>query len=281
MRPIKTILASLLLGGAVAMAALPGPASAAGGAGKVVDTDFTFEGPFGTFDTMQLQRGFQVYHQVCANCHGMKFVSFRELGDPNGPAFPEEQVRAIAEQYMVPDDSPEAAPGDTRPGRPSDKFPEGSYPGAPDLSLMAKARAGFHGPYGTGLSQLVNGMGGAEYIYSLLLAGPETGYTGEQQMQAGTVLYENLAFGGYYSMPQPLYGNDVDYQAHGEGGDYTPPEATIEQQAKDVAAFLMWAAEPKMVERKEAGFRNIVWLVILAVLLYFTNKAIWRPVKGD
>ena len=87
--------------------------------------------------------------------------------------------------------------------------------------------------------------------------------------------------GGLIAMPQPLYGDDVDYAAYGEGEGYVPPEPTIEQQSKDVSAFLMWAAEPKMVERKEAGFRNLIWLVILAVLLYFTNKAIWKPVKGD
>jgi len=99
---------------------------------------------------------------------------------------------------------------------------------------------------------------------------------------AGATLYENpVMAGGRISMPQPLYGDDVDYAAHGEGSGYTPPEATIEQQSKDVAAFLMWAAEPKMTERKEAGFRNLIWLIILSVLLYYTNKAIWKPIKGD
>jgi len=269
---LKTFLRATLLTAAMA---LPQGALAAGGAGEVEDVQFSFEGPFGTYDQMQLQRGFQVYHQICAGCHGMKYVSFRELGNEDGPNFPEEQVKAIAAEYFVEDTGPDAQPGDTRPGLPSDKFPANDAAGAPDLSLMAKARAGFHGPSGTGINQLFRGIGGPEYIYSLL-----TGYTGETMEQAGTILYENTAFGGYYSMAQPLYGDDVDYAVYGEANGYTPPEATIEQQAKDVAAFLMWAAEPKMVERKEAGFRNLIWLVILSVLLYFTNQAIWRSVKG-
>jgi len=279
---MKTLIRAALVSAAMA---LPGSAFAAGGAGHVTDVDFSFEGPFGTYDAMQLQRGFQVFHQVCAGCHGLKFVSFRELGRADGPNFPEEQVKAIAEQYEVPDDGPEAVPGDMRTAKPSDKFPANNALGAPDLSLMAKARAGFHGPMGLGINQMMKGIGGPEYIYSLL-----TGYTGEEVEQAGTILYENEAFpGGLISMAQPLWGDDVEYGVfetgaggeHGGGHGYAPPAPTIEQQAKDVSAFLMWAAEPKMVERKEAGFRNLIWLVILSVLLYFTNKAIWRPVKGD
>ena len=269
-------LTSALLAAALA---LPGAAHAAGGGLDTTDVEFSFEGPFGTFDQYQLQRGFQVFHQVCAGCHGMKYVAFRELGREDGPNFPDEQVDAIAEQYQCLDtDTPE--PGDTRPCKASDKFPENNMLGAPDMSLIAKARAGFSGPYGTGINQLFQGIGGPEYIYTLL-----NSYTGEQKMQAGTVLYENTNFvgGDWIAMAQPLYGGDVDYSVHGGNGngDYIPPEPTIEQQSKDVAAFLMWAAEPKMIERKEAGFRNLIWLVILAVLLYFTNKAIWRPVKGD
>lgn len=264
------ILASAL---AAALAAASGPALAAGAGGEVTDVEFSFEGPFGTFDRFQLQRGFQVYHQVCAGCHGLKYLSFRELGDPNGPAFPEEQIKAIAEQYTVKD--PEADGGE-RPGRPSDKFPANEMMGAPDMSLLAKARAGFHGPYGLGINQLMQGTGGPEYIYSLLL-----GYNGEEKEQAGTILYGNDIYpGGYINMAAPLYGDDVEYASYGEPNGYTPPEPTIEQEAKDVAAFLYWAAEPKMVERKEAGLRNLLWLVVLSVLLYFTNKKIWARVKG-
>ncbi|MEM9146419.1 MAG: cytochrome c1 [Pseudomonadota bacterium] len=256
---------------------VPGSALAAGGAGYVEDVDFSFEGPFGTYDQYQLQRGFQVYHEICAGCHGMKFVSFRELGRADGPNLPDEQVKAIAELYEVADTGPDAFPGDTRPAVPSDRFPANESVGAPDLSLIAKSRAGFHGPSGTGINQLMKGIGGPEYIYSLL-----TSYTGEEQEQAGALLYENKTMaGGWISMAPPLYGDDVEYAVYGEGNGYTPPEATLEQQAKDVAAFLMWAAEPKMVERKEAGLRNLIWLVVLAALLYFTNKKIWAPIKGD
>ncbi|MEM7496839.1 MAG: cytochrome c1 [Pseudomonadota bacterium] len=262
--------------GALALAvALPGAAVAAGAGGEVEDHNFSFEGPFGSYDRFQLQRGFQVYQNVCSGCHGMQYVSFRALGEPGGPEFPEEQVRAIAAQYMVED--PQT--GEMREGKPSDNFPVNDAVGAPDMSLLAKARAGFHGPYGTGISQLVNGIGGPEYIRALLL-----GYTGEEVEQAGTILYENTVMpGGLINMAPPLYGDDVEYQVFGEGAEdasYTPPEPTMEQEAADVAAFLMWAAEPKLVERKEAGVRNLLMLIVLAVLLYFTNKQIWAAVKG-
>jgi ubiquinol-cytochrome c reductase cytochrome c1 subunit len=266
---LRTIKAVLL----AAAVALPGAALAAGEGGEVTDIDFSFEGPFGSFDQYQLQRGFQIYQNVCSGCHGMKYLAFRDLGSETGPNFPEEQVRAIAAQYQIQD--PDT--GDMRPGLPSDNFPANDAVGAPDMTLLAKARAGFHGPYGTGISQLVNGMGGPEYIYSLLL-----GYTGEMKEQAGSVLYENTVYpGGLINMAQPLYGSDVEYKVYGEDtGDYVPPEPTLEQEAEDVAAFMMWAAEPKLVERKEAGIRNFLMLVVLAVLLYFTNKQIWASVKG-
>lgn len=257
----------------LAALALPGAAQAAE-QGHIEDVAFSYEGPFGTFDKYQLQRGFQVYQEVCSACHGLKYVAFRTLGDETGPAFPEEQVKAIAAMYDVPD--PDGEPGDTRAGLPSDRFPENTAAGAPDLSLMAKARAGFHGPYGLGISQLFKGLGGAEYIYSLL-----TGYTGEEQEMAGAILYENTAFaGGLISMTPPLFEGAVEYQVFGEGEPgYHPPEATVEQMARDVSAFLMWTAEPKLVERKQAGFRNILFLVVLTVLLYFTNKVLWAPIK--
>ena len=243
-------------------------AFAAGGTGEVTDYDFSFEGPFGTFDQMQLQRGLQVYTEICSACHGMKFVAFRTLGDPGGPELPMDQVRAYAEFYEIWDPTLFDGEGDFRPATPADKFPEGLVSNAPDLSLMAKARAGFSGPLGTGISQFVNGMGGPEYIASLL-----SGYTGEAKEEAGTLLYENKAYsGGYISMSQPLYGDDVFYE------DGT--EATIEQQAQDVAAFLMWTAEPKMMARKQSGLAGVIFLAVLSTLLYLTNKRIWAPVKA-
>jgi len=271
---IKTRIIPVLMAAAVA---LPGAAFAAGGETQIEDVSFSYEGPFGTYDKHQLQRGFQVFHEVCAACHGLRYLSFRELGHETGPAFPDEQVKAIAALYEVPDE--EGEPGDTRPGKPFDKFPVNTGAGAPDLSLMAKARAGFHGPYGLGLNQLFRGIGGAEYIYSLLV-----GYTGEEIEEAGAVLYENHAFpGGKLSMPPPLSEGLVEYVMHGgeagEGHAAEAPEATVEQMAEDVSAFLMWAAEPQMVERKQSGLRNFLFLVFLTVLLYFTNKALWAKIK--
>ncbi|WP_424972392.1 cytochrome c1 [Dinoroseobacter sp. S76] len=249
---------------AAALSLSGGAALAAGGAGHVDDYAFSFEGPFGTYDQMQLQRGLQVYTEVCAACHGLKFVPLRTLGDQGGPALPEDQVRAYAEFYEVFD----AEIDDFRAARPTDHFPASSLENAPDLSLMAKARAGFHGPYGTGLAQLFNGMGGAEYIASLL-----AGYTGEEKEEAGTVLYENVTFpGGWISMAPPLYGDDVEFA----DGSSTELEAI----SQDVAAFLMWTAEPKQNARKQTGFIAVTFLIVLSVLLYLTNKRIWAPVKA-
>jgi ubiquinol-cytochrome c reductase cytochrome c1 subunit len=275
---IKTRIIPALMAAAVTVSgvALPGAAHAAEGEQHIENVAFSYEGPFGTFDSHQLQRGFQVFHEVCAACHGLQYVSFRSLGWETGPAFPEEQVKAIAALYEVADE--EGEPGDTRAAKPADNFPANTGAGAPDLSLMAKARAGFHGPYGLGLSQLFNGMGGGEYIYSIL-----TEYTGEEIEEAGAVLYENKAFAGNkISMNPPLEDDLIEYVMHGGEGDghgADAPEATVEQMAEDVSAFLMWAAEPHMTERKKSGLRNILMLVFLTVLLYFTNKALWASVK--
>ena len=261
------MLKQTLVSAALALSLLGGAAQAAGGAGEVTDYNFSFEGPFGTYDQAQLQRGLQVYTEICSACHGLQYVPLRTLADPNGPQLPEDQVRAYAEFYEVWDPTLFDGEGDFRPATPNDHFPASSLSNAPDLSLMAKARAGFSGPYGTGMAQLFKGMGGAEYIASLL-----TGYTGSEKEQAGALFYGNSAYGGYFAMSQPLWGDDVEYM------DGTP--ATIEQQAQDVAAFLMWAAEPKMMERKQAGFVGVVFLTILSVLLYLTNKRLWAPVKA-
>lgn len=239
-------------------------AFAAGEAAHIEDVAFSFEGPFGSFDEFQLQRGLQVYTEVCSACHGMKFVPIRTLADAGGPALPEDQVRAYATQFTVTD----AETGEDRPGAVTDHFPHSSLPNAPDLSLMAKARAAFHGPYGSGISQLLNGTGGPEYIHAIL-----TGYTGEEIEQAGSVFYENHAFpGGMIAMTPPLSDDQVTY------ADGTP--ATVDQMSMDVSAFLMWAAEPKMMARKHAGLTAVIFLSVLSVLLYLTNKRIWAKVKG-
>ncbi|WP_166418236.1 cytochrome c1 [Cochlodiniinecator piscidefendens] len=254
----------LTISAVAALGLMAGGAMAAGDSEQhIEDFDFSFEGPFGTFDQHQLQRGLQVYTEVCSSCHGLQYLYFRNLADEGGPDYTEEQARAYAEQFEVYDD----AIDDFRPATPADNFPVNDGVGAPDLTLMAKARAGFHGPAGLGINQIVYGMGGPEYIASLL-----TGYTGETKTQAGTTLYENTAFpGGWISMAPPLFGDDIEY-ADGHSN-------SLHHEAEDVAAFLMWTAEPHMMARQSAGFLGVIFLSVLSVLLYLTNKSLWKPVK--
>ncbi len=261
LRKIAITAASVLaLSGALSGAAF----AAATGVQHIEDVAFSFEGPFGTFDEHQLQRGLQVYTEVCSACHGMKFVPIRSLSDDGGPNLPEDQVRVYATQFSAIDKDT----GEEREAMPNDFFPKSALANAPDLSLMAKARAGFHGPYGSGINQFFRGIGGPEYIVSIL-----TGYTGHEVEQAGSVFYENTAFaGGLISMPPPLSDDLVTY-ADGH-------EATTHNMAEDVAAFLMWAAEPHMMARKKAGFVAVLFLGLLTVLLYLTNKRLWAPHKG-
>jgi len=266
----------------VALSLSAGGAWAAGTEGHITDVAFSFEGPFGKFDQNQLQRGLKIYTQVCSACHGMQYVPIRTLGDEGGPRLPEDQVRAYAAQLEIYDPEIE----DFRPGIPTDRFPKVTSAGAPDLSLMAKKRAGFHGPVGTGLNQLFRGMGGPEYIYSLM-----TGYHEVPECAPEDFVGNyNAAFtaggfpdackdenghhtvpGSWIAMGQPLWGDDVEFD------DGTT--ATLEQEAEDVAAFLMWAAEPKMMARKHAGLTGVIFLTALSVLLYLTNKRIWAPIK--
>ena len=277
------------LAAALTAASLGSAALAAGAEAHIEDHAFTFEGPFGVFDQAQLQRGYQVYNEVCSACHGMKYLAYRHLGDEDGPGFPEEQVEAFAAQIEVLKDGTE---DEYREGAPYDYFPTPEYYGdgvPPDLSLIAKARAGFHGPYGTGVSQLFRGIGGPEYIYSLML-----GYEDAPECAADSDIggYYNTAFsaggfpaecideeghhmvpGSWIAMPPQIYEGLVEYA---DGTESSP-----EQLSEDISAFLMWAAEPKMMERKEAGLRNILWLGALAVLLYFVNKRLWAPIKRD
>lgn len=251
---------------ATAIALIPAASFAAGGSeGHIENIQFSFDGPFGKFDQNQLQRGLQIYTEVCAACHGLKYVPLRTLADSDGVGLPEDQMRAYAEQNFEVFD-PEL--DDYRPAKPTDHFPANNGAGAPDLSMMAKARAGFHGPYGLGLNQLFKGMGGAEYIAALL-----NGYTGEEKEEAGTILYENTAFpGGWISMSPPLSDELVEF-ADGHAND-------LHHLSEDVAAFLMWAAEPQMMARKQSGLVGVLFLALLSVLLYATNKRLWASVKG-
>lgn len=250
----------------------------------IPDVAFAHEGPFGKFDQMQLQRGLQVYTEVCSACHGLKYVPIRTLSDEGGPAMPVDQIREYAKQWTITD----ADTGEDREGVPTDNFPRSSLSNAPDLSTMAKARAGFSGPYGSGINQLFKGMGGPEYIHAIL-----TGYEDPPECAADFASdgYYNRYFakgaipdtckdeegrvmieGSWIAMPPPLSDDQVTY------ADGTA--ATVDQMSMDVASFLMWTAEPKMMARKEAGFVSVIFLVILSTLLYLTNKRIWAGVKG-
>ena len=230
---------------------------------EIHDVAFSFEGVFGKYDQPQLQRGLQIYTEGCAACHGLDLVAYRNLGDEGGPMMDAAQVKAYAAQFETFD--PEI--DDFRTAIPSDYFGESQYDGAPDLSLMAKARKGFEGPNGLLINPLFKGIGGPEYIAAIL-----NSYTGEEKEQAGTVLYENTAFpGGWISMPPPLMDELVEFEpAH---------ENDLEALSTDVSAFLMWTAEPKMMERKQVGIVAVIFLIFLAVMLYLTNKKLWAKAK--
>ncbi len=269
---------------AVALALSASTAMAAGGHAELTDVPFAHEGPFGKFDQMQLQRGLQVYTEVCSSCHGLEYVPIRSLSDAGGPGIPPDQVRAYAAEMDITDKET----GEDRPRLPTDHFPKSGMDTAPDLSQMTKSRAGFHGPYGTGISQLFNGIGGPEYVYSIL-----THYEDDPACAPDGVdgFYYNTAFpngsvpdsckdehgvatipGSWISMPPPLSDGIVEY-ADGHA-------TTEHAMAEDVSAFLTWTAEPKMMVRKEAGFKAVFFLIILTSLLYLTNKRIWSKVKG-
>ncbi len=292
----------LATGAAFALALIPAASFAAGGGDQhIEDYSFSFEGPFGSYDQNQLQRGLQIFTEVCSACHGLKQVPIRTLSAETGPGIPADQVRAYAaENFSVFD--PEL--DEDRPAKPTDHFPINDAAGAPDLSLMAKARAGFHGPAGLGLNQLFKGMGGAEYIASLMTGYEETpacapeGFDGyynsafasggypdeckifeetEVEKEDGTIVIEKKEIGrqvpgSWISMAPPLSDELVEF-TDGHSND-------LHHLSEDVSAFLMWAAEPKMMERKKAGFVGVLILTLLSVLLYLTNKRLWAPHKG-
>jgi ubiquinol-cytochrome c reductase cytochrome c1 subunit len=243
--------------------------------------DWTFSGVFGKYDPAQLQRGFQVYKEVCASCHSMKFVAFRNLGDPGGPHFTDEEVKALAATYTVTDGPNDSGDMFERPGRPSDKLPSpfpneqaaaaangGAAP--PDLSLMAKARASHRGPLFTVLDFFTQYQeGGPDYVHALL--------TGYQDPPSGLTIPEGTYFNPYFqsavslAMPPPLSADQVTY------ADGTPQ--TVDQYARDVSAFLMWTAEPKLDQRKRLGFQVGIFLIVFAGLLYLAKKRVWAKIE--
>ena len=230
----------------------------------LLKTDWSFKGLFGKFDRGSLQRGYQVYTEVCASCHSMKYVSYRNLFEPGGPEFTEEQAKAIAASFEVTDGPNNDGEMFIRPAKLSDKFVMpfenvkaaqaangGAYP--PDMSVLAKARTG-----------------GVDYIYSVLLGyeDPPSGVT----LDDG-VYYNKYMYGNRIKMSQPLMDDAVEY------GDGT--KATEEQMAKDVTTFLMWAAEPHLESRHKMGFKAILYLIILTILVYFSMKKIWSRIESE
>lgn len=264
-----------------------GTSHAAGEAPAVARQDWTFGGMTGHFDREQLRRGYLVYKNVCAACHGMRLMYFRNLSQPGGPEFAVGNAEQFAAEAQVTDGPNESGEMFTRPGRLSDRFvspfPNDQAAAAaqngvvpPDLSVMAKARAvsssaawymaPFEWIYDIATTYQ---EGGADYLYALLTGYLETPPDGVEVMSG---MYYNTAFPGHQiAMPQPFSEGSVEYT------DGTPP--TIENYARDVTAFLMWAAEPKLEERKRMGWKVLVYLIILGGLLYLSKRALWRNVE--
>jgi ubiquinol-cytochrome c reductase cytochrome c1 subunit len=284
MKRFKVIAAAILVSGFIGGAAL-----ADGGHETPLPprNDWTFAGPFGTFDKTQLQRGFKVFREVCSSCHSMGLVSFRNLAQPGGPGFSEGQVKALAASYKVKDGPNESGEMFERDGRAADRWPSpfpnkqaasaangGAIP--PDFSVIAKARS-----YSRGFPLFLIDMltqyqeHGVDYITALLQGYSED--THGVEVPAGK--YYNTYYPGHViAMPKPLNDGQVEYPKGADGRPQAPE--TVAQYAKDVSAFLMWAAEPKLEQRKETGFRVIIFLLVLAGLFYFTKKKIWSRVEG-
>ncbi len=307
---------------AAALGASTAPVHAAGEAAEIERQKWTFSGMTGYFDRAQLQRGYKVYKEVCSACHSMKFMYFRNLGQPGGPEFSAEQVEAIAASVEVEDGPNDDGEMFMRPGKPSDKFPprfkndkeaaaanNGAVP--PDLSLMAKARtiesnaAWYMFPVNM-VKDLATQYqeAGPDYLHALLMGYEdppsyqrdgsgrlipvkegETVANAEQCVSVergegtapdvcvplGEGLNYNRAYPGrQIAMVQPIDDGVVDYE------DGTP--ATLENYSKDVTAFMMWAAEPKLEERKKLGLKVLLYLIILSGLLYLSKRALWRNI---
>ena len=229
---------------------------------EYLKTDWSFKGLFGKFDRGALQRGYQVYTEVCASCHSMKYLSYRNLAEKGGPEFTEQQAKAIAASFDVTDGPNSDGEMFTRPGKLSDKFVMpyenvkaaqaangGAYP--PDMSVLVKARGG-----------------GVDYIYSLLQGyeDPPVGITLDEGVH-----YNKYMYGNKIKMSNPLSDGLIEYS------DGT--NATVEQMSKDVTTFLMWTAEPHLETRHQMGFKAIVYLIILTILVYFSMKRIWSRVE--
>ncbi|MCX8568671.1 MULTISPECIES: cytochrome c1 [Hyphomicrobiales] len=245
---------------------------------KPKEMDWTFAGPFGTFDKAQLQRGLKIYKEVCSACHSMNLVAFRTLEDLG---YSEAQVKAFAAEYEVQDGPNGDGEMFTRKALPGDHFPSpfpnsaaaaaannGAAP--PDFSLIAKAR-GVERGFPTFVFDIFTmyASNGPDYIHALL-----TGY--DEQPPAGMEIAEGTHYNPFFiggkslAMAKPLSDGQVTYE------DGSPE--TVEQYSRDVAAFLMWAAEPHLVVRKQTGFAVMIFLVLFAGLVYATKRRVWANV---
>jgi ubiquinol-cytochrome c reductase cytochrome c1 subunit len=236
----------------------------AGSGGELLKVDWSFKGLTGKFDRASLQRGFQVYKEVCSSCHSMQYLSYRNLGEPGGPEFSEQEVKAIAASIEIEDGPDSQGEMFTRSGRPADKFKSpypnvnasiaangGAYP--PDMSVLVKARPG-----------------GSNYIYSVLM-GYEDPPSG-MNLDDG-VYYNKYMIGNKIKMSSPLSDDIVEYT------DGT--KASMDQMAKDVTTFLTWAAEPELEERHRTGVKVIIYLILLTTLVYLSMKKIWSRVDTE
>ena len=230
---------------------------------EFIKTNWSFNGIFGTFDRASLQRGYQVYQEVCSGCHSVQHLSYRNLSEEGGPEFSLDEAKAIASQFEVTDGPNEDGEMFIRSGRLSDKFVNpfpnvkaaaaangGAYP--PDMSVLAKAR-----------------KGGADYIYSLLM-GYEEAPAG---MELDDGVYYNKYMPGYkIKMAEPIVEGSVQY------ADGT--EASKEQIVKDITTFLVWAAEPSLEARHKMGFKVFIFLIILLTLVYLSKQKVWSRFNG-
>jgi ubiquinol-cytochrome c reductase cytochrome c1 subunit len=272
-----SLMRKFVLGGAALIAAVAGVsmAEAAGETKHPRPVEGSWEGPLGRFDQAQLQRGFQVYKEVCSSCHSMNLLHYRNLGDEHGPFYdpkypnPNENpvIKAIAATYTINASDPDGNK-EERPGLPSDKFVSpwankaegqaangGAYP--PDLSVIVKAR-----------------HEGDSYLYSLL-----TGY--DTPVPAGKVVPEGKYYnpympGGVIAMGKMLNDGQVEY-ADTEANKGV--KNTADQMARDVAAFMTWASDPHQTERKSSGLAVMAFLLILSGFLWASYKSVWRNVE--
>jgi ubiquinol-cytochrome c reductase cytochrome b/c1 subunit len=240
---------------------------------------WSFAGPFGTFDRGQLQRGFRVYREVCQSCHGLTLLSFRNLAEKGGPEFSVGQAETVAAEYKIKDGPNDQGEMFERPGRPADRFPApfpndnaaraangGALP--PDMSVLAKAR-GFERGFPWFVLDIFTQYQelGPDYIVAIL--------NGYEDAPKDFTLPPNSNYNKYFpghalGMPKPLSDGQIEYT------DGAPK--TVEQYSKDIAAFLAWAAEPRLEDRKRVGFQVMIFLVVLSGLLYFTKKKVWAAV---